>query len=146
MYCYLGFKLSYLKKPEIVFNLSKRIIWAYSFVKKRQQVLALFISIFLRNQSLSNARWFYSKKRKIGKGDLYLTENRLNWSEMCCASYNWNYMYHTCAKEFFKFELQWSSYWQNINFSRYCPKFHIFTKIVIFQVYLQFLRLTASSL
>ena len=35
---------------------------------------------------------------------------------------------------------------QNIKFSRYCPKFHIFTKIVIFQVYLQLFRTTASSL
>ena len=77
-------------------------------------------------------RWFYGNKRKIGKGNLYLTENRLSWNEMCRASDKHNYMYHTCAKEFFKFELQLSSYWQNINFSRYCPKFHIFTNIVIF--------------
>ena len=65
---------------------------------------------------------------------------------MCCASENHNYMCHTCAKEFFKFELQLSSYSQNIKFSRYCPKFHIFTNIVIFQVYLQLFRTTASSL
>ena len=53
---------------------------------------------------------------------------------------------HTCAKEFFKFELKLSSYWQNIKFSRYCPKFHIFTNIVIYQVFLQLFRPTASSL
>ena len=47
-------------------------------------------------------------------------------------------------KRIFKFELQLSSYWQNIKFSRYCPKFHIFTKIIIFQVYLQLFRPTAS--
>ena len=64
---------------------------------------------------------------------------------MCCASDNHNYMCHTCAKEFFKFELQLRSYWQNIKFSRYCPKFPIFTNFVIFQVYLQLLRPTASS-
>ena len=34
------------------------------------------------------------------KGNLYLTENRLSWNEMCCASDNHNYMCHTCAKEF----------------------------------------------
>ena len=147
MYCYLEFKLSYLKnKPEIVFNKSKWIIWAYSFVKKRRWVLALFISIFLRNRSLTDARWFCGKKRKIGKGNLYLTENRLSWNVMCCASDNHNYMCHTCAKEFLKFELQLRSYWQNIKFSRYCPKFPIFTNFVIFQVYLQLLRPTASSL
>ena len=61
---------------------------------------------------------------------------------MCCASDNHNYMCHTCAKEFFKFELQLSSYSQNIKFSRYCPKFHIFENIVIFQVHLQLFRKT----
>ena len=54
-------------------------------------------------------------------------------------------MSHVC-KRIFKFELQLSSYSQNIKFSRYCPKFHIFTNIVIFQVYLQLFRTTASSL
>ena len=48
------------------------------------------------------------------------------------------------CKRIFKFELQLSSYTQNIKFSRYCPKFHIFTNIVIFQVYLQLFRTTAS--
>ena len=65
---------------------------------------------------------------------------------MCCTSDNHNYMCHTCAKEFFKFKLKLRSYWQNIKFSRYCPKFHIFTNIVIFQVFLQHFRPTASSL
>ena len=64
---------------------------------------------------------------------------------MCCASDNHNYMCHMC-KRIVKFELQLSSYSQNIKFSRYCPKFHIFTNIVIFQVYLQLFRPTASSL
>ena len=62
---------------------------------------------------------------------------------MCCAPNNHYYMCHTCAKDFFIFELQLSSYWQNIKCSRYCPKFHIFTKIAIFQVYLQLFRPTA---
>ena len=43
---------------------------------------------------------FCGKKRKIGKGNLYLTENRLSWNVMCCASDNHSYMCHTCAKEF----------------------------------------------
>ena len=50
-------------------------------------------------------------------------------------------MSHMC-KRIFKFELQLSSYWQNIKFSQCCPKFHIFTNIVIFQVYLQLFRPT----
>ena len=47
-------------------------------MKKGRRVLAYFISIFLRNRSLSDARRFYGKKREIGKGNLYLTENRLS--------------------------------------------------------------------
>ena len=50
------------------------------------------------------------------------------------------------CKRIFEFELQLRSYWQNIKFSRYCPKFPIFTNFVIFQVYLQLLRPIASSL
>ena len=69
-------------------------------------------------------------------GNLYLTENRLSWNEMCCAADNHNlYVSHMC-KRIFRFELQLSSYWQNIKFSQYCPKFQIFTNIVIFKVYL----------
>ena len=69
-------------------------------MKKRRRVLSLFISIFLRNRSLSDARWFYGQKRKIGMVNLYLTENRLSWNEMCSASDYHNYKCHTCAKEF----------------------------------------------
>ena len=36
------------------------------------------------------------------------------------------------CKRFFKFALQLSSYWKNINFSRNCPKFHVVAKIIIF--------------
>ena len=40
-------------------------------------------------------------------------------------------------QEYFRFELSYlRSYWQNIKFSRYCPKFPIFTNFVIFQVIL----------
>ena len=62
-------------------------------MKKRRRVLALFIRIFLRNRSFCDAREFCGKKRKLGKGNLYLTENRLSWNKMCCASvllWRWN--------------------------------------------------------
>ena len=39
------------------------------------------------------------KKSKIGKGNLYLTENRLSRNEMWCASGNLSDMCHICAKE-----------------------------------------------
>ena len=36
-------------------------------------------------------------------------------------------------KRILRFELKLSDCWQNIDFSRNCPKFHIFTKTVIFK-------------
>ena len=67
-------KLSW--KPEIVFNKSKRIIWACSFVKKRRLVF-FFLSIFLRNRSLSDARWFCGKKTQIWEG-----KSVFNWKSI----------------------------------------------------------------
>ena len=46
------------------------------------------------------ARWFYGKKRKIGRGNLYLTENRLSRNEMSCTTNNRNYMCYICAQGF----------------------------------------------
>ena len=59
----------------------------------------LFLKAVLRNRSLSNARWCCSKKRKIRKGNGYLTENRLSRNEMWCASDNHNNMRHIRAEE-----------------------------------------------
>ena len=86
-------------------------------MKKRRRVLTFFICIFLRNRYLSDARWFYGQKRKIGKGNLYLTENRLSWNVICCALDNHNHMCHTCAKEF----LIWASIKQLLT------KYQVFT-------------------
>ena len=132
MYWYLELKLSYLKNLKLFSIRVKElfepiVLWRKGDASRR--VLALFMSIFLRNRSLSDARWFYGKKRKIGKENLYLTENQLSWNEMCCASDNHNKLYvsHMC-KRIFKFELQLSSYWQNIKFSQYYPQISHFHK------------------
>ena len=128
VYCYHEFKLRYLKNKKLFSIRVKELFKPIVLRKKKATCFALFKSIFLRNRSLSiNAMWFYSKKCKIGKGNLYLTEKQLSWNKMCCAADNHNYMCHTCAKELFRFELELSSYWQNIKFSWNCPKFHIFT-------------------
>ena len=66
-----------LKKLKLISIRVKELFEPIALGKKGDGFLALFKSIFLRNRSLSNARWFYSKKRKIRKGNLYLTENRL---------------------------------------------------------------------
>ena len=42
---------------------------------------------------------FTGKTRKIGKGNLYLTENQLSRNEVWCASDNHNSMCCICAKE-----------------------------------------------
>ena len=43
------------------------------------------------------------KKRKIGKRNLYLIENRLNTNEMWCEADNKNYRYHICVKGYLDF-------------------------------------------
>ena len=111
----LNSNFAILKKTEIVFNWNKRIISAYSFVKKkkkkkkkkkRRRDFALFKCIFLRNRSFSNAGWFYGKKRKIEKGNLYLTENRFSRNKIWCAVVNHNHMHHIImCKKIFRFEL-----------------------------------------
>ena len=67
--------------------------------QKSWQVFALFLKHF-RNWSFSNARWFYSKKCKIWKRNLYLTKNRFSRNEIWCAVVNHNDMYDICAKGF----------------------------------------------
>ena len=58
VYCYLEFKLRYLKNLKL-FSIS---------------VKELFEPIVLRKKRQDNARWFYGRKLKIGKENLYLTE------------------------------------------------------------------------
>ena len=70
-------------------------------MEKSRRVFAL-LSIFLRNRSFSmfsNAD-FTVKQRKIGKKNLYLTENRFSTNEKWCTVVNHNHMRHICAKEF----------------------------------------------
>ena len=108
-------------------------------MRKRRRVLALFISIFLRDRSLSDARWFYGKKRKIGKGNLYLTENRLSWNEMCCASNNHNYICHTCAKEFLNSTFNLAVIDKISNFNEIAPNFTFSQKSQFFKYICNFL-------
>ena len=63
-------------------------------MKKRRRVFALFKSIFLRNRSLSSLTLSDFMVKRRGKGNLYLTENRLSRNEMWCATGNHNYMSH----------------------------------------------------
>ena len=53
---------------------------------------------------------------------------------MWCAADNRNYMCHICAKGFLGSNFKQAVIDKIIKFSRNCPKFHIFTKIVMFKV------------
>ena len=102
VYCYLEFKLCYVKNLKSFSIGVKEIFEPIILQTKSLWVFALFKkNKILRNQCLSNARWFYSKKTtKLGKENLYLTENRLSRNEMWCATDIHNNMCHICAKGF----------------------------------------------
>ena len=75
MYCYLEFKLCYLKNLKLFSIRVKELVEPVVLRKKVDGLLLFFKSISSRNRSLSNTRRFYGIKRKIGKGSLYLTKN-----------------------------------------------------------------------
>ena len=87
-------------EPEMFSNRVKELFEPI-VLRKKGDGFCSFQKHFLRNRSLSNAGWFYGKKKgKIGKGNLYLTENRLRRNEMWCAADNHNYMCHMCGQGF----------------------------------------------
>ena len=101
-------------------------------MKKRRWVFALFKSILFRTDlwvtlgdfTLKTQNWegksvFDQKSIKCKRNVMCGRQSRLYVSPMC--------------KRIFRFEHSWSIYWQNINFSWNCPKFHIFAKIIIFK-------------
>ena len=69
-------------------------------LQKKPMGFCSFKHIFLRNQSLGNTWWFHSKKCKIGKGNLYLTENWYDKNKIWSVEDNDSYMCHICAKGF----------------------------------------------
>ena len=85
---------------------------------------------------MGNVRWFYAKKRQIGKGNLYLTENRLGRNEIgaygvwkmiavICVTYvQKDFLIRTWIKQLLT---KYQSF-------KKLPKFHVFTKVVIFKV------------
>ena len=70
MYCYHEFKLRYLKNHKLFSIRVKELfepVVLQKKKKKKRRVFALFKSIFLRNRSLSNARYFYGKNANLGR-------------------------------------------------------------------------------
>ena len=126
MYCYLKFKLRYLKNMKLFTSTIQELFEPIVFREKSQRVFALFKCMFLRNRSSSKARWFYGKRRNSWKWILHLSENWFSRIKMWWVVFNYNYMRHIImCKVIFRFELELNSYWQNINFSWNCLKFHI---------------------
>ena len=105
IYCYLECKKCYLKNLKLFSIRVKELFEPIVLREKGNGFLFFLKAFFSRNRSLSNARWFYGKKRKIGKGNLYLTEDWLNRNENRCPSDNHNNLCHICAKRTFRFEL-----------------------------------------
>ena len=73
----------------------------------------------MRNQSLSNAKWFYVKKRKIGKEYLYSTKNQLSENEMWGVADDLNDTCHTCTKDS----------WIRTLIKQLLTKYQLFTKL-----------------
>ena len=128
VYCYLKFKLRYLKNLKLFSIRVKKLFEPIVLERKCDGFIALFKSIFMRNWSLSNAKWFYGKKCEIGKGNLYLTGNRLSRNEMWCEAGNHNCISHICAKGFL---------YPNLNYA-------VMTTCQIFKKLLQILHINSN--
>ena len=66
------------------------------------------------------------KKHKIGKGNLYLTENRSSRNQMWCSRDNHKHMCHICTKGFLDSKLNLAVIDKISNFHEIAPKFFIF--------------------
>ena len=98
---------------------------------KKGDRFLLFLQAFSW-ESLSNARWFYGKKRKVGKGNLYLTETQLSRNEIRCAANIHNYMCHICAKGFLDLNFNQAVLDKIPNFHEIAPNFTYSQKFFIF--------------
>ena len=70
------------------------------FIKGFLRGFAQFKSISWGTDLWVTLGGFTVKNAKVGKGKIYLTENRLCRNEMWCAADNNNYMCQICAKGF----------------------------------------------
>ena len=119
-------------KPELIL-LSIRVkqwyIWAYTFTKKRRQVLRSFSEALSQENDLV----IYANKRKIWKENLCLIKNQLWRNQNFRAEDNHCYMRYICAKEFALIKLS-AKYWF---FKKLSQISHIH-KIVFFRYNLNF--------
>ena len=100
MYCYLEFKLRYLKNLKL-FSVRVKELFEPTVFRKKGDGFLLFLEAFSWETDL----WltlgdFTVKKCKIGRRNLYLTKNRSSRNGILCAADNHNNMCHLCAKGF----------------------------------------------
>ena len=141
MYCYLEFKLSYLKNLKLFSIRVKELfepIVLQKKKKKKKKKRDRFL-LFLKEFSWETYLWvtlddFTVKKKKtkqnktkktfkIGKGNLKFTENRLSRNELWCAVVNYNYMCHICAEGFLDSNFNQAIINKISNFRKIAPTF-----------------------
>ena len=136
--CYLEFKLRYHKNQKLFSNRVKELFEPLVFWKK-SDVFLLFLKAFswetylwvmLRDFTIKNAKL----RREI------CIQLKISEVEMKCHVLQISQSHASpMCKRIFRVEIQLSSYWQNIEFSRNCPKFDIkFTKILFFSIFATF--------
>ena len=111
-----------------------------------RKVFVLFNSIFLKNRSLTNGRGFYGEKRKIGKRNLYLSEDQLSRNEIWCATDKHSYTCHVCAKGFLDSNFNEAVIDKVSNFHEIAPKFTYSQKSYFLSTIGFFFRPTAPFL
>ena len=98
MYCYLKFKLRYLENLKL-FSVGVKELFEPIVLKKKKPTG--FLKAFSSETDLCVTLGdFTVKKREIGKGNLYFTENLFDRNEIWCAEDNHGYVCHIglCAK------------------------------------------------
>ena len=101
VYCYREFKLRYLKNLKLFSIRVKELFEPIVLRKKKATGFLLFLKAFSSETDLRLTLGdFTVKRRKIRKGNLYITENRLGRNEIWYAKDNHSCMSHICAKRF----------------------------------------------
>ena len=102
MYFYIEFKLRYLKNLEL-FLIRVKELFEPIVLRKKADGFLLFLKAFSWEIDLSVTLGdFTVKNAKIGKGNLYLTENGLSRNEIYCAADIHNYMCHIYVQKDFQ--------------------------------------------
>ena len=146
LYCCIEFKVRYLKNLKLFSIRVKELFDPLVLRRKGDGCLLLFWNIYLRNRSLSNARWFCAKNLKLGRWISNQLKVDLTETKFAVRENNNSYISNMCAQKESQIWTWIKQLWAKYRFFKKLPQFHIFTEIVLFEVKLDFFRLNASSL